>query len=82
MLGKMVIISMNGGWTYPGVNYILMRVVTEVTTIDDCSNSKSDQIVFGVMTVKIPENNPVRISFTSFQRYICNELLIMYFYIS
>ena len=41
MLGKMVIISMNGGWTYPGVNYILKRVVTEVTTIDDCSNSES-----------------------------------------
>ena len=34
MLGDTVIMKFNGGWTYPGVNYILKRVTTEVTTID------------------------------------------------
>ncbi len=42
VLGKMVIIEMNGGWTYPGVNYILKRVFTEVTSVDDCPNSESE----------------------------------------
>jgi len=37
-MGKMVIVTLNGGWTYPGVNYILKRILTEVTTVDDCPN--------------------------------------------
>ena len=36
MHGEVVVLEFNGGWTYPGVNYILRRLNTEVTisTVD------------------------------------------------
>ena len=43
MRGNAVVFEFNGGWTYPGVNYILKRVTTEVTT-----SSKDLERTFGV----------------------------------
>ena len=34
LIGNTVCMVFNGGWTFPGVNYILKRVNTEVTTHD------------------------------------------------
>lgn len=44
--GKTVVVTMNGGWTYPGVNYILKRVSFEVTSTNHSDRERTNLMVF------------------------------------
>ena len=40
LYGNVVCVAMNGGWNYPGVDYILKRIHSEVTLADDDMESE------------------------------------------